>query len=342
MLRRESGVTGQIDRDTIQQALKTRARRKISPAEAAVLLGNSTADGVINADFRELNGKFSLRLSLVSPAETHFYKTVTLESRPQTGTGKPQEDSGKSSSGSVSPASGSTNEPTGAGTSGQSFSGYVVSRPAGNGIRKTARTRGRTGSAGAPVNGIGPADATDRKSSRNGTGGNRDGKRERSGSQTGPDTSKSSTRTDSSKKSDNGPPPAGVPNSPVARGVLRFASSQIGKQVGNGQCWTLAAEALKAAGARPPQGYTYGEEIPLRNIQPGDILQFTRARFDEPGYWAVMGTPNHTAVVYSLGNRTFILHQNFAGRKFVQTFDLDFDNLTSGKVQAFRPRPAVR
>ena len=85
-----------------------------------------------------------------------------------------------------------------------------------------------------------------------------------------------------------------------------------------------------------------GTEIPLQSIQPGDILQFTTARFDEPGYWAIMGTPNHTAVVYSLGDRTFILHQNVGGKKNVQTFDLDFDNLTSGRVQAFRPVPRTR
>jgi len=34
--------------------------------------------------------------------------------------------------------------------------------------------------------------------------------------------------------------------------VVKFAESHKGKQVGNGECWTLAAEALAAAGAPRP------------------------------------------------------------------------------------------
>ena len=98
---------------------------------------------------------------------------------------------------------------------------------------------------------------------------------------------------------------------------------------------------MQAAGAKRPDGYIFGDEIALRDMRPGDILQFTTARFDEPGYYAVMGAPNHTAVVYSIaGDRVFMLHQNFNGKKTVSTFDVNFANMTSGQVKAYRARPA--
>lgn len=37
-------------------------------------------------------------------------------------------------------------------------------------------------------------------------------------------------------------------------------------QVGNGECWTLASEALKAAGARHAMGYNFGQVIPLEEV----------------------------------------------------------------------------
>jgi hypothetical protein len=100
---------------------------------------------------------------------------------------------------------------------------------------------------------------------------------------------------------------------------------------------------LRAAGAEPPKGYSFGDRIPLNEIQPGDILQFTSARFDEPGYWTIMGMPNHTAVVHAVGDtRAFILQQNFDGKRHVTTYDLNLNNLTSGQLEAFRPVPRDR
>ncbi|MFP6764308.1 MAG: hypothetical protein VB858_11840, partial [Planctomycetaceae bacterium] len=298
MIRRESGITSQIGGKTVQQAAKTRARRNIQPSEAAAILRDTTADGVMNADFRELNGRFTVRLSLVDPQQTRFNTTVTLEFRPQADVEKPQKTLPQVISGPARTTTGTVDPARRA----QSSSGYIVTRT--DGIPGTARTRGRAGSGGAgsgrlPVKRFDSKGPLKQASSPDSRQSKRDRQHERSASQTDPDVPKSSTHS-IPEKSGNTVRPAPIPSSPVARNVLRFASSQIGKQVGNGQCWTLAAEALKAAGARPAQGYTYGDEIPLQDIQPGDILQFTRARFDEPGYWAVMGAPNHTAVVYSL------------------------------------------
>jgi len=146
--------------------------------------------------------------------------------------------------------------------------------------------------------------------------------------------------------SDEGTRPPRTPQGPISeiqREVVNFAADNIGKRIGRGECWDLADQALRAAGAEPPKGYSFGDRIPLNEIQPGDILQFTSARFDEPGYWTIMGTPNHTAVVHAVGDtRAFILQQNFDGKRYVTTYDLNLNNQTSGQIEAFRPVPRDR
>ncbi len=126
----------------------------------------------------------------------------------------------------------------------------------------------------------------------------------------------------------------------INKAIVRFAVGQLGRQVGNGECWTLAAEALRAAGAEPPRVYDFGQEIELDDVTPGDILQFTSARFDNPnGSYYIMGAPNHTAIVYTVtGDQVFLLHQNF-GTRTVTTLDINFNNMTSGEVQAYRAIP---
>lgn len=128
--------------------------------------------------------------------------------------------------------------------------------------------------------------------------------------------------------------------SDVNRAIVQFALDHLGEQVGNGECWTLAAQALKAAGAQPPQKFDFGEEIGLDALQPGDILQFTSAYFELPGAYIYLGTPDHTAIVHQAGgNQTVLLHQNF-GRKTVSMLSLNLSTMTRGTVQAYRAIPA--
>lgn len=126
---------------------------------------------------------------------------------------------------------------------------------------------------------------------------------------------------------------------PLNERVLNFATNNIGNQIGRGECWDLADQALRQSGAEPARGYTFGDRIDVEDVIPGDILQFTTVRVDEPGYWVVMGTPNHTAVVQAVGEqRLFILQQNFDGKRYVTTFEFNPDSVTSGTLEAFRPR----
>ncbi|MFO0910448.1 MAG: hypothetical protein U0794_19240 [Isosphaeraceae bacterium] len=113
---------------------------------------------------------------------------------------------------------------------------------------------------------------------------------------------------------------------PLNTRVLTFARKQIGRAVGDGECTTLAVEALKEAGARrfpwvPTGDYVWGREVAsFREALPGDIVQFRDAVF--AGRRPLSGMrwqtwryeyPHHTAIVAEVreaGNVVVLLHQN--------------------------------
>lgn len=136
----------------------------------------------------------------------------------------------------------------------------------------------------------------------------------------------------------------GFPELNVA--VANFAVDHLTKKVGNGECWTLAKQALVAAGAQPPSGYVFGRELTYGEPWlPGDILQFTNCQFVDvqPNRRSTttLGTPNHTAIVYSVANgNVVILQQNVNNDKHVQTQTLNFSNMVSGNLIVYRPIPA--
>jgi hypothetical protein len=141
-------------------------------------------------------------------------------------------------------------------------------------------------------------------------------------------------------KAAGGPAKAVLP--PINRAVLEFAEQSLGKTIGDGQCWTLGAEALKAARAKPPgptDVYVFGRQLgPDESALPGDIMQFTSCRFEGSWGWLLLGTPNHTAVIQQVESKTVydILGQNpgpVAARK------IDFQYLKSGSYKIYRPLP---
>jgi hypothetical protein len=125
--------------------------------------------------------------------------------------------------------------------------------------------------------------------------------------------------------------------------VANYAVEHLGIRVGNGECWTLAKEALIAAGAQPPRGYVFGREVGQGEPwQPGDIIQFTGCEFvevqPERTVHFVLGTPEHTAIIYAIANGTVtILQQNVNDDKRVQTQTLDFNRMTAGRYKVYSP-----
>jgi hypothetical protein len=126
--------------------------------------------------------------------------------------------------------------------------------------------------------------------------------------------------------------------------VLAFARQNLGRKVGNGECWTLAADAITAAGGERPRDYVHGRELrPGETVLPGDIMQFESVRLESRKGWRTLGSPHHTAVVQSVsGPKTYsVLHQNFGGGeegKKVQAITINLAELTSGTVKIYRPR----
>jgi hypothetical protein len=123
--------------------------------------------------------------------------------------------------------------------------------------------------------------------------------------------------------------------------ALQWASAQVGKQIGAGECWDLANKALLQAGAGTssdfgPMGadddYIWGDEVALKDALPGDILQYrdyemtttttTDVTFADDSGWVdapfvTVGHPHHTSVLSKnpgTGAVT-VLEQNYKGNK---------------------------
>lgn len=152
--------------------------------------------------------------------------------------------------------------------------------------------------------------------------------------------------------------------------VVDFAKKKLDEQVGNGECWTLANDAILAGGGKsspsyrdfPAKGdYVWGELVygvtaadgkqtedavaAKKSVLPGDIVQFRDAKFSGPrpgGGTYSMTAPHHTAVVATVApdGRTFqILHQNWAGKKTVAEATLAVRDLKDGWLRVYRPQP---
>ena len=144
--------------------------------------------------------------------------------------------------------------------------------------------------------------------------------------------------------------------------VIGFARERLGEKVGNGQCTSLAAEALDAAGAKrfPMRGldgdYVWGRPLAtFREALPGDLLQFRDAVFR--GKTFVTSTrwvswhqtyPHHTAIVSEVrdgGKLVVILHQNVGAdgttteaKQVVTEATLRTDSLQKGgHIWIYRP-----
>ena len=158
---------------------------------------------------------------------------------------------------------------------------------------------------------------------------------------------------------------AGEGPSPLNRAVAAFARAQLGKAVGNGECTTLAVEALRSAGARrPPRDprgdgdFVWGRPVGLfRDAQPGDVVQFRDAVFQGKQYvskrrWITwrQSYVHHTAIIGAVredGRVIILLHQNVgddgaseAAKRIVTETTLRPESLQKGgKVSIYRPTP---
>lgn len=145
--------------------------------------------------------------------------------------------------------------------------------------------------------------------------------------------------------------------------IARWCERQMGRQVGNGECWTLANEALKAVaegcerrgkeGCMACVGFVHGgllyeQKYPnaphprggIREagVARGDIMQFYDTKFEGPHGWKFAGVPDHTAVIRSVdGERLTVLEQNNGCDQIVREGHYILSELVKGEVRVFRP-----
>lgn len=120
--------------------------------------------------------------------------------------------------------------------------------------------------------------------------------------------------------------------------IAAYCVAQKGRKVGNGECWTLADEAFKSAGARRPGSdmRVWGRRMdPAKEaIKPGDVVEFQSARFSD----GIITGSAHTAVVVAGGNQgNFTIAEQNWGRKTVRFREMSMKTLVAGKVTIYRP-----
>jgi hypothetical protein len=147
-----------------------------------------------------------------------------------------------------------------------------------------------------------------------------------------------------------------VSTSTVGTQMVAYLESHLGQRVGGGECAHLAVEALRTSGARfgwiggSNTDYAWGTLLTTvvghgtyasyskaaARIQPGDVIQFTNARFSNGMY-----APHHTAIVAAVdanGQVTAVYEQNFNGVRAVTKDALNLSQLISGHVKVYRPQ----
>ena len=166
----------------------------------------------------------------------------------------------------------------------------------------------------------------------------------------------------------------GDPQPSLGQRVQGFAVNRTGQQVGSGECFDLADQALRAAGARSAADYgtvtadadyQWGSPVDLLLVQAGDVLQFrdyavtitvavTATKTFSDGSTEVSedtstesySRPHHTAIVSArqTGGRLQVLEQNAPPRggttpqRVVRSNDLD--TIASNSTQnAVRQEP---
>lgn len=127
--------------------------------------------------------------------------------------------------------------------------------------------------------------------------------------------------------------------------IIEYVTTKINKQVGRGECWDVAAEALNNTKANWDGDYGFGKEVTLKKdcVYPGDIIQFSSVtvKYEKDKTFFIEKMQKHTAIIYEVkAQDDFILadqNTGTSGRK-VGLHPLQLKNITSGKFRVYRPQ----
>ena len=150
--------------------------------------------------------------------------------------------------------------------------------------------------------------------------------------------------------------------------VVNFARDRIGQRVGSGECFDLADQALRNAGAKsaadfgvvtPDADYVWGNQVHLSDVHSGDIIQFRNYRYDRTIETDTsintdfQERPHHTAIVERVdaSGAFTVLEQNVPDGASVQRSQLFFSAVNTnsagrkttitvqGRFWFYRPQP---
>ena len=127
--------------------------------------------------------------------------------------------------------------------------------------------------------------------------------------------------------------------------IINYLNKNMGKQLGNGECWDVASKALNEVGAKWDKKFVFGKTINYKTdcVFAGDILQLSDAMLHvetTKGTHVYDEYPQHTAIVYEVKSKDvfIIADQNFGfNAKVLRTHLLDLKTLAKGTVQFYRP-----
>ena len=139
----------------------------------------------------------------------------------------------------------------------------------------------------------------------------------------------------------------GQPHYELNKKVVQFCLLNEGKSIDRGECWDVAAAALKYAEAKHAVHFDFGQKYDWHSqeIWPGDIIQFGVSKLENTGQMV-----QHTAVVLeNQGNKKLkIAHQNVGDRRFI-VFEVHDFSTAEGQIdfshpvlpEGAAPRPAM-
>jgi hypothetical protein len=127
--------------------------------------------------------------------------------------------------------------------------------------------------------------------------------------------------------------------------IIAFVKSNMNKKVDGGECWDLAAKALKSVEAIWDGKYEFGKLINEKKdcVYPGDIIQFKgiKLKYKKGKYVYTEDMSHHTAIILKVieKGKYIIADQNtrHSGKK-VGTHEFLIDNVVKGSFKIYRPQ----
>lgn len=125
--------------------------------------------------------------------------------------------------------------------------------------------------------------------------------------------------------------------------IVNYVRSMLGRTVGDGECWSLAAAALDKVGARWDHDYAFGRKLDLLHdcIAPGDIIQFENLYMEhqKDNTIITMEAEHHTAIFYQVspGMQTLAEQNTSAHGRKTGLSEFNFSWIKSGTFTIYRP-----